>query len=76
MTGSWFDWPVFLAYLYLGIRAYGYLRDHHGTDDNNWLEGVGAFALAPFVALVMPFLMLAMWRRERSSSRQHIQPGG
>ncbi len=65
---GWVAWPVSLAYLYFGIKAYGHLRDHHGTDDNNWLEGVGAFALAPFVAPFMPVIMHAKWRRGRSSS--------
>lgn len=65
MDSWWVTWPLFIVFLYFGIKAYGHLRDHHGSDDNNWLEGVGAFYLAPFVAPFMPFIMLRAWLRER-----------
>lgn len=75
MNFGWPEWPVFLVGLFLVFKAYGYLRDHHGSDDGSWLEGFGALYFAPLVAPFMPFIWMNQWAEQRREAAQ-IRSGG
>lgn len=75
MDSGWLHWALVVAYLYLFTRAYGYLRDRHGSDDGSWLEGFGALQAAPVVAPFMPFIWLNGWIERRREAAQ-VRAGG
>lgn len=75
MDSRWLQWPFFLLYMFLLVRAYTYLRDRHGSDDASWLEGFGAFYVAPVVAPFMPLIWLNAWV-ERRREAAHVRSGG
>ena len=75
MGSGWVQWPVFLVYLFLVLKAYQWLRDHHGSRDGSWLEGVGAFYVAPLLAPFLPLVWLNAWVERRREAAQ-IRSGG
>jgi hypothetical protein len=76
VDSRWWGWPFFLLYVFLLIRAYGYLRDRHGSEDASWLEGLGALYVAPVVAPFMPFIWLNRWVERRREAVQMRSGGG
>lgn len=76
MDFGWLHWPLVIAYLFLFVKAYGYLRDHHGSDDGSWLEGFGALYVAPVVAPFMPLIWLNWWIERRRDAAQISSGGG
>lgn len=67
-------WLLLALALVAWAKTYGYLRDRHGTDDNNWLEGAGAFWIASLVWPFVGVLLLVRWiKRRLSLARQPVQ---
>ncbi|RNL63051.1 hypothetical protein EFK50_15160 [Nocardioides marmoriginsengisoli] len=68
-------WLLLAGFLFLSVKAYGYVRDRFGTSDRSALEGIGALWLAPVVAPFMPFVWLHHWSERRREAIQ-VRAGG
>lgn len=66
---GWWVWPLFGVYLFLQIKAFGYIRARHGTADGGFLEAWGAWYFAPLYVPLMPFIWINQWVQRRARAR-------
>lgn len=72
---DWWIWPLLGVYLFLQIKAFGYIRAKHGTEGGSLLEAWGAWYFAPLYVPLMPFIWMNQWlqRRARANGKTETQ---